>query len=228
MRPRRRKSKRVARPSFANGGSSIVRSPIAWRKPATGCSALRSCHRASGRARAPPTRSNDYTRSSSAGSKRRPCSPQQRLPPCCSGRCSPPVKSTCARSMAGRRSPQRPSIRQLTSPPETISSCRWRLRHIEFQHKARRHRSQGCVTLPLGESAVHFTPVAVKSQLPDAGTEPWPMGDVLPNEPLPPEIDAAKLKAAVEAAFEPPEALTAAFVVTWKGRLIAERYGDGV
>jgi hypothetical protein len=54
------------------------------------------------------------------------------------------------------------------------------------------------------------------------------MGDVLPMEPLPPEIDAQKLKAAVHAAFEPPEALTAAFVVTWKGRLIAERYGEGV
>ena len=87
---------------------------------------------------------------------------------------------------------------------------------------------QGCVTLPLGESAVHFTPVAVKSQLPDSVTEPWPMGDVLPKELLPAEIDATKLKAAVEAAFEPSEALTAAFVVTWKGRLIAERYGDGV
>ena len=87
--------------------------------------------------------------------------------------------------------------------------------------------SQGCVTLPLGESAVHFTPVVVKSKLPDADTMPWPMGDVLPNEPLPGEIDAAKLKAAVDAAFEPSEALTAAFVVTWKGHLIAERYGDG-
>ena len=31
--------------------------------------------------------------------------------------------------------------------------------------------SQGCVTLPPGESAVHFTPVAVKSQLPDPTTE---------------------------------------------------------
>ena len=88
--------------------------------------------------------------------------------------------------------------------------------------------SQGCVTLPLGEAAVHFTPVVVKSQLPDVDTVPWPMGDVLPNEPLPGEIDAAKLKAAVDAAFEPPEALTAAFVVTWKGHLIAERYGDGI
>jgi hypothetical protein len=61
--------------------------------------------------------------------------------------------------------------------------------------------SQGCVTLPFGESGVHFTPVAVKSQLPDAATEPWPMGDVLPKEALPAEIDATKLKAAVEGGF---------------------------
>ena len=32
--------------------------------------------------------------------------------------------------------------------------------------------SQGCVTLPLGKSAVHFTPVVVKSKLPDADTMP--------------------------------------------------------
>jgi hypothetical protein len=51
--------------------------------------------------------------------------------------------------------------------------------------------SQGCVTLPLGESSVHFTPVVVKSKLPDADTVPWPTGDVLPNDPLPGEIDAA-------------------------------------
>jgi len=69
------------------------------------------------------------------------------------------------------------------------------------------------VTLPFGESAVHFTPLAVKSLLPDPVAEPWPMGDVLPKEALPAEIDATKLKAAVEAAFEPPDALTAAFIV---------------
>jgi CubicO group peptidase (beta-lactamase class C family) len=88
--------------------------------------------------------------------------------------------------------------------------------------------SQGCVTLPIGQSAVNFTPVAVRSRLPDPSTQPWPMGDVLPQEPLPAVIDAAKLKAAVNAAFQPPEGLTAAFVVTWKGRLIAERYGEGL
>ena len=88
--------------------------------------------------------------------------------------------------------------------------------------------SQGCVTLPDGQSEVNFTPIAVKSALPDPSTLPWPMGDVLPQEPLPAEIDGAKLKAAVNAAFQPAEGLTAAFVVTWKGRLIAERYGEGV
>jgi CubicO group peptidase (beta-lactamase class C family) len=88
--------------------------------------------------------------------------------------------------------------------------------------------SQGCVTLPLGQSTVNFTPVAVKSRLPDPATQPWPMGDVVPEGPPPPEIDAAKLKLAIDAAFDPPEGMTAAFVVTWKGRLIAERYGEGV
>jgi len=88
--------------------------------------------------------------------------------------------------------------------------------------------SQGCVTLPIGKSSVNFTPVPVKSGLPDPSTQRWPMGDVLPEEPLPAEIDAAKLKQAVNAAFEPAEGMTAAFVVTWKGRLVAERYGEGL
>ena len=88
--------------------------------------------------------------------------------------------------------------------------------------------SQGCVTLPIGKSAVSFTPVVVKSRLPDPATQPWPMGDMPPRESLPSEINPAKLNAAVEAAFQPAESLTAAFVVTWKGRLIAERYGEGL
>jgi CubicO group peptidase (beta-lactamase class C family) len=89
-------------------------------------------------------------------------------------------------------------------------------------------RSQGCVTLPIGKTSVNFTPVTVKSALPDASTQPWPMGDVLPAQPLPKEIDEAKLKQAVNAAFGTADSLTAAFVVTWRGRLIAERYGEGI
>ena len=69
----------------------------------------------------------------------RPCCHQPRPPPCCSGRYSPPARSTCARSMAGRRSPQPPSISQLTLPLETITSCPRKPRHIEFQHNPRRH-----------------------------------------------------------------------------------------
>jgi CubicO group peptidase (beta-lactamase class C family) len=88
--------------------------------------------------------------------------------------------------------------------------------------------SQGCVTLPIGKTSVNFTPVTVKSALPDASTQPWPMGDVLPAQPLPKEFDESKLKQAVNAAFGTPDSLTAAFVVTWRGRLIAERYGEGI
>ena len=88
--------------------------------------------------------------------------------------------------------------------------------------------SQGCVTLPIGQSSVNFTPVTGMSGLPDPSTQRWPMGDVLAEGPLPTEINAAKLKQAVNAAFEPAEAMTAAFVVTWRGWLAAERYGEGL
>lgn len=87
---------------------------------------------------------------------------------------------------------------------------------------------QGCVTLPVGKKSVNFTPVKIKSLLPDPSAQPWPMGDVLTKDPLPPELDASKLKQAVDAAFEPAAEMTAAFVVTWKGRLVAERYGEHI
>jgi len=88
--------------------------------------------------------------------------------------------------------------------------------------------SQGCVTLPPGQTSVNFTPVAVKSRLPDPATHLWPMGDLVPKERLPGQINATKLKQAVDAAFEPVDGMTAAFVVTWRGHLIAERYGKGI
>jgi CubicO group peptidase (beta-lactamase class C family) len=87
---------------------------------------------------------------------------------------------------------------------------------------------QGCVTLPVGKESVGFKPVKLKSSLPDASKQAWPMGDVLPNDPPPSELDMAKVKEAVDAAFDPPEGKTAAFAVTWKGRVIAERYAPGI
>jgi CubicO group peptidase (beta-lactamase class C family) len=87
---------------------------------------------------------------------------------------------------------------------------------------------QGCVTLPVGKESVSFKPVALKGSLPDASKQAWPAGDVLPDDPPPSELDMAKVTKAVDAAFDPPEGKTAALVVTWKGRLIAERYAPGI
>ncbi len=87
---------------------------------------------------------------------------------------------------------------------------------------------QGCVILPAGQNAVKFTPVDVKSRLGDPKALPWPMGDALPAGPPPSGIDVDKVKRAIDLAFEPADALTAAVVVTWRGRLIAERYGDTI
>jgi len=88
--------------------------------------------------------------------------------------------------------------------------------------------SQGCVTLPKGQSSVNFTPIQVRSTLPDSSKQTWPMGDVLPRDPLPGAPDAGKVKEAVNAAFASAAEMTAAFVVTWKGRVIGERYGEGI
>ena len=87
--------------------------------------------------------------------------------------------------------------------------------------------SQGCVTLP-GSGGLRFKPIQVTSSLPDPATLPWPMGDRMPDAELPKELDAAKVQRAVDAAFEPPDGMTAALVITWHGRIIAERYGKGI
>jgi CubicO group peptidase (beta-lactamase class C family) len=50
----------------------------------------------------------------------------------------------------------------------------------------------------------------------------------LSAESLPPELDTAAIRAAVDTAFRPAAGMTAAFVVTWRGRIIGERYGEGV
>jgi len=92
---------------------------------------------------------------------------------------------------------------------------------------ARRFGDQGCVTLPRGKDSVEFRPERVVSRLNPTKT-PWPMGDIVAKEPLPKEIDAAKLAAAVDSAFSPAEGLTAAFVVVYQGKIIAERYQQGL
>jgi len=87
---------------------------------------------------------------------------------------------------------------------------------------------QGCVCLTEGVDSLFYTPVKVVRNLPDPNTTPWPMGDVISNETAPEGVDMNKVAGAVNAAFEPAEALTAAFVVTYKGKIIGERYAEGI
>jgi len=90
-------------------------------------------------------------------------------------------------------------------------------------------QAQGCVALPVGRTTPYFKPKRVASRLSDAATTPWPMGDAPPKTPLPPDaIDQEKVRRAVDAAFDPATGMTAAFLVTWKGRIVGERYGDGI
>jgi CubicO group peptidase (beta-lactamase class C family) len=91
--------------------------------------------------------------------------------------------------------------------------------------EARYFGDQGCVIIPEGEEGVFFEPTAVTSILPDASTQEWPMGDVLPQS-LPEGVDKEKIDAAVALAFEDPKSLTAAMVVAYKDQIVAERYGE--
>ncbi|MBL7698976.1 MAG: serine hydrolase [Chitinophagaceae bacterium] len=87
---------------------------------------------------------------------------------------------------------------------------------------------QGCVCLAQGSDSLYFKPVKVTRNLPDPATTLWPMGDALPNTDTPSDIDIKKVAQAVDSAFTPTEGQTAAFVVTYKGKIIAEKYGQDI
>jgi CubicO group peptidase (beta-lactamase class C family) len=87
---------------------------------------------------------------------------------------------------------------------------------------------QGCICLPEGKEELYFTPVDVQSPLPDPNTLPWPMGDALPEKNHPEGVNMELVNNAIETAFSNPEALTAAYVVTYNGQIIGERYREGL
>src|SRR6267378_4282512 len=70
----------------------------------------------------------------------------------------------------------------------------------------------GCVTLPVGNDSFGFVPVKLKSLLPNAPDQAWPMGDVLPSGPPPRALDMAKVKEAVDAAFASPDSKNVVFI----------------
>ena len=90
---------------------------------------------------------------------------------------------------------------------------------------ARIFGSQGAVTLPLGSDDVFFTPSIVTPDLPPPADLPWPMGDVVEADDS--ALDLGKIEHAVDLAFA-GDAMTAAFVVTHHGNIVAERYREGI
>jgi CubicO group peptidase (beta-lactamase class C family) len=53
------------------------------------------------------------------------------------------------------------------------------------------------------------------------------MGDVI-SGPWPAEVDSVKMKEAMDVGFGPPEGMTLALLVTYKGRIVGERYGPSI
>jgi hypothetical protein len=148
------------------------------------------------------------------------------------------ICSGCLSSPGSR--PTLPPRRSATSLPPMPSDRRWGGQSVDRQAKrvtvtlpngvvrtAIYTGDQGCLTLPKGATRPDFTPVKVPRNLPDSVKTPWPMGDRLPAN-LPAGIDLARVQQALDAAFTPASGETAALVVTWKGRLIGERYGKGI
>jgi CubicO group peptidase (beta-lactamase class C family) len=93
---------------------------------------------------------------------------------------------------------------------------------------AKKYGSQGCIPLPVGADSVSFAPKVVTAKLPPADKTPWPMGDVLPKAPFPAGIDSSAIAKAVDIAFGGDDAMTLGVVVTYKGRIIGERYAPGI
>jgi hypothetical protein len=79
---------------------------------------------------------------------------------------------------------------------------------------------QGCIVAAESGAPLHFAPKEPTTSLTTTASSPWPAGEVLPQESLPAQIDAPKLRQAVDAAFEPAGAMTSAYVVTWRGKIV--------
>jgi CubicO group peptidase (beta-lactamase class C family) len=87
---------------------------------------------------------------------------------------------------------------------------------------------QGCTIRPPGGDDVYFDPVSVARRLPDPETTSWPTGDVgAYHDPLPAEVHAAKLEAALDWAMAQEQHNTRALVVVYQGKILGERYAPG-
>jgi CubicO group peptidase (beta-lactamase class C family) len=92
---------------------------------------------------------------------------------------------------------------------------------------AKRYQSQGCITHPLDHAGIYFEPSWVEPDTPAPETTPWPLGDLLPKTSLDSKLNSSKIQRATDLAMQ-KEGKTLGFVVTYKGGIIAEAYGEGV
>ncbi len=91
----------------------------------------------------------------------------------------------------------------------------------------------GCVVMAPGQGVddIESLPEMTLPYPPgNSAAIPWPMGDAIDPRPLPGEVDAARLQAASDWAFdrETPEQDTLSLIVVYKGDIIHERYADGI
>lgn len=87
---------------------------------------------------------------------------------------------------------------------------------------AKYNGDQGCSILPRGETAIHFTPITVAKNLPDANTTAWPMGDLNATT-----AQNSGVEAALDWGFAQTEQNTRAIVVVHHGKIAGERYAPG-
>jgi len=149
------------------------------------------------------------------------------------------AKVLCSAVFVSGRDPQEAARNSgyFMMPPELADKPTWtvdrerkvvRMTLDAVTREAKYYGDQGCIIHHKDNPRIFFTPVAVKTRLPDAATQPWPMGDRVDEQRLPSTINREKLDAAVDAAFADPAALTAGFIVVHKGRIVAERYMPGI
>jgi len=88
----------------------------------------------------------------------------------------------------------------------------------------------GCTALPQGASVdfIKTLPrVKLKAPKYDPADMMWPIGDKLPNDPLPDSINKAELSATIENAFKGEfSGATTAVLISQNGRIVGERYRE--
>ncbi len=93
--------------------------------------------------------------------------------------------------------------------------------------KAKYYGDQGCIICRDNRDTLNFIPISVTSALPSANSMSWPMGDQVEDN-SDPDLSPDIIEKALTAAFTPEEGLTAAMVIVKDGKIIGERYMEGI